>query len=170
MLLGDPELELSLTEVANRTEAPLPSVHREIKRAEAAGIVTSRKVGNVRMVRANVESPYYVGLADVLTRAFGVPAVLADELRSITGIERAYVFGSWAARHAGEPGSRPVGDVDLLILGAPDRDVLYEALRRAEQRLGREIQATIREPSWLSNGEGSFHATVTSKPMVELEL
>lgn len=170
LLLGDPNLELSLTEIADRTGAPHPSVHREVKRAEAAGLVTSRRVGQTRLVRANTESPYYAGLADVLTRAFGVPAVVADALRPVKGIDSAYLFGSWAARHAGEVGSRPVGDIDVLLLGAPDRHGLYNALHGAEARLGREIQATVREPGWLEDGSGSFHATVTSRPILRLEL
>jgi predicted nucleotidyltransferase len=149
---------------------PLSSVHREIARAEAAGIVTTRKLGNLRMVRADTGSPCHAGLADVLTRAFGVPAVLAEELRSIGGIVEAYVYGSWAARHAGQPGVRPVGDIDVLVLGWPDREALYAALHRAEGRLGREVQATIRDPGWLEDGEGSFHATVTDRPMLRLEL
>jgi hypothetical protein len=33
LLLGDPDLELSLTEIAARTGAPHPSVYREIQRA-----------------------------------------------------------------------------------------------------------------------------------------
>lgn len=74
LLLGDPGLELSLTEIAAQTGVPHPSVYREVQRAEQAGLVTSRKVGNARLVRANTASPYYAGLADVLTRAFGVPA------------------------------------------------------------------------------------------------
>src|SRR5579863_9687354 len=78
LLLGDPDLELSLTEIAARTGAPHASVHREIERAERAGLVVTRKVGNTRLVRANTASPYYTGLAEVLTRAFGVPAVLAE--------------------------------------------------------------------------------------------
>ena len=119
---GDPDLELSLTELAERTGAPHPSVHREIERAELAGLVTSRKVGNTRLVSARVASPYYAGLADVLARAFGVPAILATALRELRGIEDAYVFGSWAARHAGTPGERPVADIDVLVLGVPDRD------------------------------------------------
>ncbi len=170
LVLGDPDSEFSLTAIADRTGAPLPSIHREIGRAEQAGLITTHKIGNVRMVRANVESPYYAGLSDVLTRAFGVPAVLADELQSVDGIEAAYVFGSWAARHAGESGLRPVGDIDLLVLGEPDRTSLYDALHRAETRLGREVQATVREPGWLERGRGSFHDTVTSRPMLRLEL
>ena len=168
LLLGDPDLELSLTEISQRTGAPHPSVYREVQRAEQAGLVMSRKVGNTRLVRANTDSPYYNGLADVLTRAFGVPAVLAEVLRHVTGIREAYVYGSWAARHEGQPGLRPVGDIDVLVLGEPDRDQLYEALSAAEQRLGREVQATIRGGDWLSSGSGSFHDSVASRPLLRL--
>ena len=168
LLLGDPGLELSLTEIAARTGAPHPSVYREIQRAEQAGLVTTRKMGNVRLVRANTASPYYPGLADVLTRAFGVPAVLAEVLRPVGGIAAAYIYGSWAARHEGQAGQRPVGDIDVLVLGEPDRDRLYDALSTAEERLGRPIQVTIREPAWLDSGTGAFHDTVVSRPLLKL--
>ena len=168
LLLGDPDLELSLTDIAARTGAPHPSVYREIQRAEQAGLVTTRKMGNVRLVRANTASPYYPGLADVLTRAFGVPAVLAEVLRPVGGIAAAYIYGSWAARHDGQAGQRPVGDIDVLVLGEPDRDRLYDALSTAEERLGRPIQATIREPTWLDSGTGAFHDTVVSRPLLKL--
>ncbi len=137
LLLGDPDLELSLTEIAARTSTPHASVHREIERAERAGLVVTRKLGNTRLVRANTASPYYAGLAEVLTRAFGVPAVLAEALRPVHGIAAAYIYGSWAARHDGQAGQRPVGDIDVLVLGEPDRDQLYAALSDAEERLGR---------------------------------
>lgn len=170
LLLGDPELELSLTEISERTGTPHPSVYREIERAEQAGLVTTRKVGNTRLVRANTASPYYAGLAEVLTRAFGVPAVLAKALTTVEGISAAYIYGSWAARHAGQPGQRPVGDIDVLVLGNPDRDQLYNALSAAEQRLGRSVEATIRDPGWLESGIGGFHDTVASRPMLRLDL
>jgi len=170
LLLGDPGLELSLTEIAVRTGVPHPSVYREIQRAEQAGLVTTRKVGNTRLVRANTDSPYYAGLADVLTRAFGVPAVLVETLRDVQGISAAYLYGSWAARHEGQAGLRPVGDIDVLVLGEPDRDQLYAALSAAEQRLGRPVQATIRDRAWLEAGSGAFHDTITSRPLLTLPL
>jgi len=170
LLLGDADLELSLTEIAERTGAPYPSVHREIDRAEQAGLVTTRKVGNTRLVQADTSSPYYAGLADVLTKAFGVPAVIAEALRQVNGINDAYIYGSWAARHAGQPGLRPVGDIDVLVLGTPDRDRLFDALSAPEKRLGRPIQATIRDADWLDSGSGSFHDTVTSRPLLRLAL
>jgi len=168
LLLGDPDLELSLTEIAARTGAPHASVHREIERAEQAGLVVTRKVGNTRLVRANTASPYYAGLAEVLTRAFGIPAVLAEALLPVRGIAAAYIYGSWAARHEGQTGQRPVGDIDVLILGEPDRDQLYAVLSDVEERLGRPVQATIRDADWLDTGSGAFHDTVTSRPLLRL--
>jgi len=169
-VLGDPDTEVSLASLAERLRLPYPSVHREIERAEEAGLVLSRRLGNLRLVRANPDSPYYPGLSDVLLKAFGPPAVIGAELDGIPGIDAAFIFGSWAARYHEERGPRPVGDIDLLVLGEPDRDTLYDATARASARLGREIQATIRKPGWLTTGSGTFHATVTSRPIVPVPL
>jgi len=167
-LLGRPDDATSLTELASDLDIPVSSVYREVERAEAAGLVTSYKIGNTRLVQANPDSPYYAGLADVLVKAFGPPHVIASALGGIDGIDSAYIYGSWAARFSGVEGNRPVGDIDVLILGSPDRNPLYDALATAEKRLGRPIQATIRAPGWLTTGEGNFHATITERPLVEL--
>ena len=116
------------------------------------------------------DSAYHAGLADVLTRAFGVPAVLAETLRDVQGITAAYLYGSWAARHEGQASQRPVGDIDVLVLGGPDRDQLCAALSTAEQQLGRPVQATIRDRTWLEAGSGAFHDTITSRPMLQVPL
>ena len=170
LMLADPELELSLSELAERVGTPYPSVHREIDRAEAAGLVRSRKVGNTRLVRANTASPYFDGLSQVLTRAFGVPAVLAKALEQVPGATAVFIYGSWAARYVGAAGRRPVEDIDVLVLGDPDRDQLYAAIGAVEPQLGRPVQVTIREADWLASGEGSFHDTVVSRPMVPVPL
>lgn len=170
LLLGDPELEASVTDIAAMAGVPISSVHREVERAEAAGIVTSRRIGNVRLVRADTDSPYYRGLADVLVKAFGPPQVLAEVLDDVDGVEAAHIFGSWAARWAGEGADRPVADIDVLVLGAPDRDRLYAALSVAEKRLGRPVQDAIRPADWIAEGTGSFHATVVSRPLVPINL
>ena len=169
-LLGDPELEVSLTDLAGLVEAPVSSVYREIERAETAGLVVSRRIGNTRLVRANTDSPYFSGLSDVLVRAFGPPEVLAEVLTGIDHIDSAYIFGSWAARFQGDSGERPVADIDVLVLGEPDRTELYAAASAAEARLGRLVQVTVRAAGWLQTGEGNFHATVSQRPLVPIEL
>ena len=170
LLLGNPELEIGLTELASRLDIPYPSTHREVERAESAGLLLTRRVGRTRLARANVASPYFEGLRDVLTRAFGPPAVLSEALSGVRGVKAAYLYGSWAARFQGVEGQRPVEDIDLLVLGEPNRDELYGLIDRAAERLGRQVQVTIREADWLAVGEGAFHDTVVSRPMVPLEL
>jgi hypothetical protein len=164
LLLGDPDQELSLVEIARRTGVPHLSVFREVQRAELAGLVTSRKVGNPRLVRANTASPYYAGLAEVLTLAFGVPAVLASALGAVPGVAGAYLLGSWAARHTGQREVRPAGDIGVLVLGDPDREALQDAAGAAGRRLGRPVLVTVREGSWLDTGTEQ----VSFQPMLEL--
>ena len=82
----------------------------------------------------------------------------------------AYINGSWAAQFSGEEGDRPVGDIDLLVLGRPDRDEVYAAASSAERRLGRAVQVTIRSADWLTEGSGTFHDTVAGRSMVRVSL
>jgi hypothetical protein len=57
-----------------------------------------------------------------------------------------------------------------LVLGQLDRDRLHQAVGTAEGQLGRPVQATVRDAGWLSSGSGSFHETVSSRPMLKLAL
>ncbi|HUN37564.1 MAG TPA: nucleotidyltransferase domain-containing protein [Trebonia sp.] len=165
VLLG-PGQEWTLTELASRTGASVSSVQREITRAEQAGVVRSRRLGSARLATA-ADSPLTEPLTELLLRSFGPRQVLAEELQGVEGIERAYLFGSWAARYAGEAG-RPPADLDVLVIGAPDRDDLDDAAQRAASRLAREVSVTIRSPAWWREGTDGFHADITRRPLVPL--
>jgi predicted nucleotidyltransferase len=91
--------------------------------------------------------------------------VLAEELAGLDDIEAAYLFGSWAARYAGQLGRAPA-DLDLLVIGRPDRDALDEAAQHAGARLAREVNVTIRSAQWWRDGGDGFHAEVTGRPLV----
>ena len=66
--------------------------------------------------------------------AFGPARVISAELDDIAGINEAYVSGSWAARYSGEAGAAP-NDVDILVVGDPDRNDVYEAAMARVMRL-----------------------------------
>ncbi len=167
-LLLDPGEELSLTRLAEAADASVSTASREIDRAEAAGLVRSRRVGNTRLVSANRDSPLFDPLAELLLRAFGPTTVIEEEFGPIDGIEELYLFGSWAARYVGQSGPAPQ-DIDVLVIGKPDRNELFEAARRAENRLGRPVQATVRSrESWERSDEG-FLREVRSRPLVAVE-
>ena len=100
-------------------------------------------------------------------RSFGPKQLLADALRDVPGIDAAYLFGSWAARYAGVRGPAP-HDIDVLVIGQPDRDALDEAISAAERRLARRVDTTIRRRSWWDKGDDSFRKEIASRPLVEL--
>jgi hypothetical protein len=79
---------------------------REMARAEQTGVVKSRRVGHTRLVTA-ADSPLTGPLTELLLRSFGPRQVLAEALARLDGIEAAYLFGSWAARYAGQEGRAP---------------------------------------------------------------
>jgi predicted nucleotidyltransferase len=101
--------------------------------------------------------------------SFGPPQVIREEFATIDRAEQLFIFGSWAARYAGEQGPAP-RDVDVLIIGTPDRDEVYEAARRAQERLGREINTTVREAGQWHGAQDGFARQLRSSPLVEIPL
>ena len=152
--------------LATRVGGSVSPAQREVSRAEDACVVVSRRVGNTRLVRA-LPSPITEPLTELLLRSFGPPQVIAEEFASVGGIDGLYVYGSWASRYAGVPGRAPA-DLDVLVIGRPDRDELDDAAQRAYRRLGREVNVTIRSLEWWRNGTDGFHAEVTSRPLVPI--
>jgi predicted nucleotidyltransferase len=166
LVLLAPGREWSLTELASRTGASVSSAQREMARAQDAGVVSSRRLGNTRLVTA-ADSPITGPLTELLLRSFGPRQVITEELAGQPGIEEAFLFGSWAARYAGQPGPPPA-DIDVLVIGSPDRDGLDDAAQRAGSRLAREVNVTIRSPEWWSHGGDGFHAEVSRRPLIPL--
>lgn len=166
-VLPDPDAEHSLTELAERIGASVATVQREVARLEQAGIVVSRRVGRTRLVSANPRSPVYEPLTRLVVVSFGPALVIAEELADLSGIEQAYLFGSWAARYDGQPGPAPA-DVDLLIIGSPERDAVHDAALRAEERLGIPVNATMRSSQAWHAAEEGFIRTVQGGPVVPL--
>lgn len=166
LVLLSPGREWTLSELASRARASTSSVLREVARAEQAGVMASRRVGNTRLVTV-VASPLTEPLTELLLRSFGPGQVLAEELASVAGIESAYLFGSWAARYAGQAGRSPA-DLDVLVIGTPDRDALDDAAQRAGARLAREVNVTIRSADWWRSGDDGFHTEITRRPLVQI--
>lgn len=159
---------LSLTELSARISVPLSTVQREIALLDRAGIVSSERVGNVRLVSPNAESPYYEELSSLLLKAFGPAAVLASCLAHTGGIERAFIFGSWARRYREEEGPAP-NDVDLLVIGTVDPKEVYRSAREAEDSLGREVNPVVIRPEEWANPKG-LARRIKAEPLVEVPL
>ena len=165
LLLSQLEEPLTITEIGRRARVSSSTAHREIDRLERYGIVTSQRFAQTRLVRVDERNPYLEDLRSLVMKAYGPPALLGQLLGDVAGIEAAYVFGSWAARLAGERGPPP-GDVDLLVVGHPDLDALEAAVREAEASLGREVQPTVASPAEWEAARSPLLRTIKKRPLV----
>lgn len=146
-LLLHPEQEYGVSELAVRLDVPLSTLHREVVRLDRAGLISSRTFGRNRLLRANPAHPAARPLTQLLEITFGPKAVIAEEF-ALSGVKQVVIFGSWAARYAGETGPPP-HDIDVLVVGEVDRADLYDAADRAHQRLGIEVNPVLRsEGQW----------------------
>jgi hypothetical protein len=164
-LLADPTKSYNLSELVDWAASSMPTVKREIGRAEEAGILTTEKVGPTRLVRANPDHPLFSALSQVVLATYGPPAIIAHEFQDIDGAEAVLLFGSWAARYLGQPGRAP-NDIDVLVIGTPDRDEVDDAAERAERTIGLPVQAIVRARSQWSAERDSFIHEVKGRPLV----
>jgi predicted nucleotidyltransferase len=153
-LLLHPEREQTIAELEQATGIPQQTVSREVGRLLNAGLLAGRRVGRLHFVKPNEASPYFLELAGLLLKALGPRSVLGERLAGMDGVEEAYLFGSWARRYEGEPGPPP-GDIDVVLIGEPDIDAVYEACREASAILGQEVNPVVLMPAeWRSNRSG----------------
>ena len=141
-LMLHPDQEFGVSDLAARLGVPLSTLHREVVRLDEAGLIASHALGRNRMLRANLSHPAAPALTQLLEVTFGPKVVVGEEF-AIPGAEQVLIFGSWAARYAGEAGPPP-HDIDVLVVGKVDRADLYEAADRAHARLGIEVNPVVR--------------------------
>lgn len=125
---------ISISELARRANTSVGGAHKEVERLEASGLVRSKFVGRSRLVEADDTAPVYRELRGLLAKTLGPEPLLRAVLSEIDGIEEAFIYGSWA-----DPAALSPGDIDLLVIGAPDVAVVYDTVSSVEAEVGRPI-------------------------------
>jgi predicted nucleotidyltransferase len=165
LLMGEPAREWTIEQLATATGQPYQTVASEVRRLDQGDLLLTRSIGRSKLVRANESSPYFGPLSQLVLMSFGPPLVVAEAFAGMPGMTQVLIFGSWAARYAGEPGPAP-HDVDVLVIGTPDRDAAFEAARRAQGRLGREVNVTIRSQDQWDNDDDGFTRQLRASPQL----
>jgi DNA-binding transcriptional ArsR family regulator len=159
--------EFSVKEIQLETGIPQATVSREVARLEEAGLLRSRQVGRSKLIRADEDSPSFTELRSILLKTVGPAFILRDHLLGVSGVEEAHVFGSWARRYHGERGAPPQ-DLDVVVIGRPNADLLFEAALAAEKRLGLEVNPVIVEPEEWNDPPEGFFRDVRDGPLVTI--
>jgi predicted nucleotidyltransferase len=154
---------ISLSELASRAGTSMGGTHKEVERLESAGLVRSTTAGRSRLIEANPSSPVYVELRGLLLKTVGPEPLLRSALADVGGIERSFIYGSWA-----DPSERSPADIDLLVIGEPDVGEIYDAASAVEAEIGRPVNVTVRSAAEWAEADGAFERAVRSGPRIDL--
>jgi predicted nucleotidyltransferase len=167
-LLGNPDSEWTISDLSRNLGIPLTTAQEEVARLESGGILISRKVGRARLVKPDLKNPMIAPLTQLVFMAFGPRQVIREEFADVPAT-KVVIFGSWAARLNGEPGSLP-RDIDVLVVtDQVDREAMYAAAERSEARLGRPVNPVVRNVKAWNNPAGDpLLAEISQRPMVDV--
>jgi DNA-binding transcriptional ArsR family regulator len=159
----------TIADLARLLDSPEATVYREVRRLQDAGLLTGTRVGRSVLVRPAEGNPATVPLRQLLIVTYGPTTYLERALAGLDRIDEAYVYGSWAARWHGQAGAAP-GDIDVLVIGTPDRAAVYDALGGIDSTLGREVNVTFVSPQRWAAGDETFLTALRERPLVPLDL
>jgi predicted nucleotidyltransferase len=137
LLMATPGQELHTREIARRVNADAHPVQRALERMLGAGLLESRRLGNLRLWSVR-ETELAGPVREIVRRTAGPAEALRTAFSSMRGVHLAFVFGSYAS------GKDKLGsDIDLFIVGSPDWTDLSHEVTKHEGSLGREINTVV---------------------------
>lgn len=134
----NPYQELHLREIARILEIDPGNLSKEMEKIEAEKIFKTIKKGNLKIYSLNLKHPLYKEIKKIIDKTIGIEKKLQEVLKKATNINVAFIYGSFAREKEDR-----FSDIDLMIIGKPDEDVLISGISSAESDLKREINYNI---------------------------
>lgn len=153
-------------QLAGALQVDSTNASRELARLEQEGLLRAEPEGRQLYYSVNRAYPYLKPLFAMLQGSVGVQPALRDALKTMPGIQSAWLFGSFAKNEADAS-----SDIDLLIVGRPGQAALAAEMRKAEKALRREINYTVLTPQELARrlkARDTFIADIWNGKRVEL--
>jgi predicted nucleotidyltransferase len=138
LLVDAPDRRLHLRAIARAASTSAGTAARELGRLEEAGLIRRTREGNQVYFQARPEQPLFGAIREIVRQTVGAPVIVRRHLAGLAGVERAVIFGSYARRTVDAD-----SDVDVLIIGDPDRDALTERLEMAGWEIGRPVNEVV---------------------------
>jgi hypothetical protein len=157
----------TLASLARELGVSSSTLHAEVERLEDAELITSSRIGRIRVLHANADHPLYLPLMEILNYVYGPRAVIVDVFGRIPDISRLMIFGSWAARHTGIEGHVP-HDIDVLVVGDVDRGVVYAAADRAQEQIGMPVDTVIASDRRWDTAADALIRQIKASPVIDL--
>lgn len=166
LLTGDPSRRIHLRALARSVAASAGTVARELDRLEGAGLVRGTREGGQVYYTARWDSPLMEPIREIARMTIGAPDVIRRALSDIQKVERAIIYGSYA-----HGDMRVDSDIDLLVVGSPDRDDLTDRLETAGREIGRPVNEVVMAAAELARREvagDEFSESIVAGPTIQV--
>jgi predicted nucleotidyltransferase len=166
LIMDATDRRFHLRAIARTVGTSAGTAARELNRLEDSGLVRRTREGNQVYFEARPEQPLFGQIRDVVRQVAGAPFILRRHLSGLAGVERAVIFGSYAHGPL-----KSDSDVDILIVGSPDRDDLTERLEMASLEISRPVNEVVMAPEELDarRARGDrFIESIDSQPMIQV--
>lgn len=138
LFFTNPEQKFYVRQLERLIGHPASHISVELRRLREGDLFLLEEIGRIKFYQLNLNHPLYPELKSIIAKTIGAEGGLRNSLKPISGINCAFIFGSFAG--GDEHGA---SDVDLFIIGEPDFDALVDAIRNEESILNREINYHI---------------------------
>jgi predicted nucleotidyltransferase len=157
--------EFYLSEIARLVKTTPGTAQRELNKLLAVDFILFKKKGNLSLYKLNTGYSLLKEIEVIVRKTFGAEVELKKELGKVKGISFAFLFGSYA-----KGSLKSDSDIDLFIVGDPEEDDLYRAVRKVEEIVGREINYhTAGEAEFAQKSKTrSFFKDIVAKPLMIL--
>ncbi len=164
-LLLHPEADYHVRELARLTGTAAGTLHKELARLAAAGLLLRKVQGNQVRYQANQQCPVFPELAGLLRKTTGAAEILTNALMPLKP-DVALLFGSMAS------GSETASsDADVLVITEAGFADVVRAAYPAQAALGREVNPvvySIPEFKRRIQAQDPFMADLLAKPKIFL--
>lgn len=138
VLALNPTARYHLREVARLVDTSAGTASRELGRLVESGFIDRTREGRQVYFQIRPGGIWYESPDAIMRRTLGPRQILKREIGDLAGVKSAVIFGSYVSGRM-----RDDSDIDLLVIGGPDRDELTERLERAQKDIGRQVKEVV---------------------------
>ena len=134
----NPGARLHLRDLAVRLDIDVSNLSKELRHLEAEGLFRSDVSGRQKYFQLNRDYALFDEVRGIVTKTIGAVPLIAESLKKIKGLGKAYLYGSFARNQ-----QDAASDIDVLVIGTPPEEILAVTVQKLERQLGREINYTV---------------------------
>jgi len=165
LFFSDSSKRYYLRELERILDVPVGNIRRELLSLEKTGLFKCEKMGKQVYYFLNKDSAFFEDFKNIVFKTIGVQGKLKKELEKIKGIEQAFIFGSFAKNK-----ENTSSDIDLMIIGKVDEDLLISKISKLEGLFKRDINYhLIDEEEWKEKSKkDSFIKNIINNPKIKI--